>query len=259
MTGVQTCALPISLRAEVDKLRARPVLTVGMAERVISTYVDEFAATDRGRADAWAEVDQARRDHAIGVMKSTIGKLGPVTLPTPDRAAELAREIHRARLARLGQEANAIGIPAIDDIRTALAKLAPATTPSKPADVFAGVSIDELMQIRHDAFYACNCQAGSGRSCCSRAGIAAVLDALRVKLVAPVDPEEVARVLASIDGLIGRCDSAEKIKTGESGSLVPYYMRALDAGETREALVDLRSDVATLAANGIPVTPEAGK
>lgn len=82
-------------KAEADKLRARPVLTVDMVGRVISTYCDEFAATDReGRADVWADVDQGRRDHAIGVMKSTIDKLGPVTLPAQDRAEDLARAVN---------------------------------------------------------------------------------------------------------------------------------------------------------------------
>ena len=133
--------LHAQLRAELAELRARPVLTVDMAERVISTYCDEFAATDReGRTDVWAEVDQARRDHAIGVMKSTIAKLGPVTLPSPDRAEELCRAYHD-RMSIDGKppapawnefsaEARVTRVTAMRLELTAIAKLSPDPAPT---------------------------------------------------------------------------------------------------------------------------------
>lgn len=125
-------------------------------------------------------------------------------------------------------------IAAIDDIRTALAKLAPATTPSKPADVFAGVSFEELVRISADAYVTAADAPG-------RAGVAAVLDALRVKLVAPVDPEEFAR---------DYCNCAAE---GDEGA--PLW-RDMGADAKVEQIGAAR---ATLTAKGIPVTPEAGK
>ena len=290
-------------RAEVDKLRARPVLTVDMAERVISTYCDEFAATDReGRTDVWAEVDQARRDHAIGVMKSTIDKLGAVTLPAQDAAAALWKAIddqivveaekvrdgsgvdwHSAYSGAIGTRAKAeaivraalasLGAPAttppatvatltedrLADVLASLStwrgermpwhsdstrpwasdlmgRLGVITTPSKPADVFAGVSIEELDKVQMTAEVEYAIKVGShsdSTPACRAAGLSAVLDALRVKLVAPVDPDA---VLADVFG-------------------APHWRSF--ANEYRTArCVAMR---ATLEAKGIPVTPEAGK
>ena len=300
----QSCLDAIkALRAEVDKLRARPELTVDMAERVISTYCDEFAATDReGRTDVWAEVDQARRDHAIGVMKSTIDKLGAVTLPAQDAAAALWKAIddqivveaekvrdgsgvdwHSAYSGAIGTRAKAeaivraalasLGAPAttppatvatltedrLADVLASLStwrgermpwhsdstrpwasdlmgRLGVITTPSKPADVFAGVSIEELDKVQMTAEVEYAIKVGShsdSTPACRAAGLSAVLDALRVKLVAPVDPDA---VLADVFG-------------------APHWRSF--ANEYRTArCVAMR---ATLEAKGIPVTPEAGK
>lgn len=99
------------------------------------------------------------------------------------------------------------------------------STPSKPADVFAGVSVEELAV----AFWSAKSgfqQESRSLSNNDRRGITAVLDALRVKLVAPVDPAKVAR--AYYGG--AACDA----------SIVANMRRVL-------------------AASGIPVTPEAGK
>ena len=204
-------------RAEADKLRARPVLTV---ERL---------------AEHMPGCRSCAPDHARGQIAADImAKLGAVTMPLPaqDRAEELCREVQDLNFKAGRAQHQWIGMPTawrdtqIGVARAALASLgAPATPPSKPADVFAGVTVEELRGV-YDAEYAREKLVGSRAVDCDRAAICAVCDALRVKLVAPVDPLAVARMISCI-------------------------------GEPRS------SDVATvrraLEAAGIPVTPEAGK
>ena len=203
-----------ALRAEVDKLRARPVLTV---ERL---------------AEHMPGCRSCAPDHARGQIAADImAKLGAVTLPAQD-AAKAIRGILVACSARfIGRDGRVCLFPHLDGefadqvvgmSVAALASLgAPATTPSKPADAFAGVTVEELAGI-----YAASFGATTAQSPARIGAISAVLAALRVKLVAPVDPLAVARMISCI-------------------------------GEPRPA------DVATvrraLEANGIPVTPEAGK
>ena len=183
-----------ALRAEVDKLRARPVVT---EERL-------------AEATAMGPV----------AVKQVMANLGAVTLPAQDRGKDLATALG--------------GIYSADHIRVVLASLgAPATTPSKPADVFAGVSIDELVRISADAYVTAVDAPG-------RAGITAVLDTIRVKLVAPVDPFDVARDYHD-----------------HGDAPVSHWSTILgDGKQSRRAVRAMR---ATLVAKGIPVTPEAGK
>ena len=188
-----------ALRAEVDKLRARPVLTVGMY--------------------------RARIDSLPGRAEQVVALLGPVTLPAQDRAEELARAVNHGG-----------GWPITTyAMSSALASLgAPATTPSKPDDVFAGVSIEELAGI-----YAASFGATTAQSPARIGAIRAVLDALRVRLVEPVDPIVVATEYHD-----------------HPSSAAPRWMCDDMDGFRADAARAMR---ATLTAKGIPVTPEAGK
>ena len=116
-------------------------------------------------------------------------------------------------------------------------------TPSKPADVFAGVSIEELDKIQMTAEVEHAIKVGShsdSTPACRAAGLSAVLDALRVKLVAPVDPFDVARDYHD-----------------HGDAPVSHWSTILgDGKQSRRAVRAMR---ATLVAKGIPVTPEAGK
>lgn len=102
-----------ALRAEVDKLRARPVLTSGRLAAAILACRD---LTPAGSAPG-------SMDHAAGILRY-LGD-GAVTLPAQDRAEELARAVNHGG-----------GWPITTyAMSSALASLgAPATTPSKPAE-----------------------------------------------------------------------------------------------------------------------------
>lgn len=218
-------------RAKADEtiaeLRARPVLTVERLAEALSTGM-------------------ARRvDPGEVLVTATLAALGPVTLPTPDRAEDVVRmyfdafadmaskDTERRWSCSRWDDVEASRRPRyVAAMSAALAKLPPNPAPSKPADVFAGVSLAELARAFDEA----------GESAPSlgrmRAGIAAVLDALRVKLVAPVDPEAVAG-----DYYNRRCGN------GKAWDMIDSVGRARAGGDMR----------ATLIARGIPVTPEAGK
>lgn len=121
----------------------------------------------------------------------------------------------------------------------------PPTSPPAARPVFAGVSVEELARV----FW---CATGRGYkpeqwetlAPSTQAewikGIRAVLDRLEVSLVAPVDPEEVAR-----DFYI----RLSKL----TGSL---QLSAHTDGDRRDRIETMR---ATLIARGIPVTPERGQ
>lgn len=101
-----------------------------------------------------------------------------------------------------------------------------APTPSKPADVFAGVSEDDLAAALVHAY-------GSAHvSHSDRVALRAILDALRVKLVAPVDPEMIAAEITRPVAAVVRVSEWKAVKAAAR--------TALDS-------------------RGIPVTPEAGK
>lgn len=84
------------LRAEVAELRARPALTVE-------------AAVAAAREADWSS---AERHDAETVVEAILAALGPVTLPSPDRAEELCRKYHNriaiataeSRIASIGAE-----------------------------------------------------------------------------------------------------------------------------------------------------------
>ena len=115
---------------------------------------------------------------------------------------------------------------------------APPTSPPAARPVFAGVSEDELIRL----FYVVGTDGiDHGENCppidsSDRSGIRAVLARLEVSLVAPVDPEAVAR------------------EYGHALGEPPWA--ALDAEVARRRTAAMR---ATLIARGIPVTPEVGK
>lgn len=116
------------------------------------------------------------------------------------------------------------------------------STPTQPVDVFAGIGDADLAAIAR-AKYTTSGHSNPWLDC-----IRAVLDALRVKLVAPVDPEEVAREYYNDIG--SPTPDWTEIESG--GGYLSDRVRSAQ----REATAAMR---ATLAAAGIPVTPEAGK
>ncbi len=119
---------------------------------------------------------------------------------------------------------------------------APTSQPAPP-EVFAGVSEDELIRL----FYVVRMDGiDHGEQCppidsSDRAGIRAVLGRLKTTLVAPVDPEAVARAYHD-------CEA------GPVSSVVPYW-RAM-GGDHALSVTAMR---AALTAAGVPVTPERGK
>ena len=123
------------LRAELAELRARPVLTV----EALAGAVDASIALSRSEGGA-------RK-----VAESIMAKLGPVTLPSPDRAEELIRSIlseRRALMRGLGATlddklSDAWAAEWIDATRTALAKLSPAPA-REAAPTLVAVSDEEL-------------------------------------------------------------------------------------------------------------------
>lgn len=113
--------LHAQLRAEVAELRARPVLTV---EALDNALIAGAAALHGDDGQAWSHKKIAA--HAIAA-------LGPVTLPSPDRAEELADtyldEFHR----KPGHHAtydHAVTMERHAAMRRALAKLSPAPAPT---------------------------------------------------------------------------------------------------------------------------------
>lgn len=233
------------LRAELAELRARPVLTVDLL---------------RGALDAHGHAALARKLFA---------HLGPAPLPSPDRAEELCRAYHEraadmdghmvGRWQYHGPESQAICTEAM---RRALASLgAPPTSPPAAIDAdalyarcendFMGGYTGQLYDaFKHGMWTVCNVLRSTkptsppaarpvfagvseeelaleyARAVDRIPGIRAVLARLEVSLVAPVDPEVVAR------------------RISYNGDPLPEHVAV-----TRRALV----------AEGVPVTPEAGK
>ena len=208
------------LAARVAELEARPVLTAERLAEAMQPSVYGAAA----RAT---------------IAAATIASLGPVTLPAQDAADAIV-----AKMQRYGwwcsQDSGDGRCEA--DMRRALASLgAPPTSPVAARPVFAGVSEEELYRVYADAYGEPAGHVDDRRPIAIRA----VLARLEVSLVAPVDPEAVAR------------DYANNAATGYAPGIdhPPYWLEYTDEQRTKRTAA-MR---ATLIARGIPVTPEAGK
>lgn len=191
---------------------------VAQVERMTSD-----GATWRDRVDA---VEQAR-DMAEAARDAHAAELRAIRdLVAPGNPQGTVADAVRARLDAV-ENAQAFVMRERDDARRAQAETTTAlVTADRP--VFAGVSEDELIRL----FYVVGTDGiDHGEQCppidiSDRNGIRAVLARLEVSLVAPVDPEVVAR------------------RISYNGDPLPEHVAV-----TRRALV----------AEGVPVTPEAGK
>ena len=155
-----------ALTDRVAELEARPVLTVE-------------AAVAAAREADWSS---AERHDAETVVTAVLGALGPVTLPSQDRAEELV-----SAWRGICTDSATCDLDPAERMRRALASLgAPPTSPPAARPVFAGVSEEELA-----LEYA--------RAVDRIPGIRAVLARLEVSLVTPVDPREFALVMIMRD------------------------------------------------------------
>ena len=223
-----------ALTARVAELEARPVLT---AQSLCDALVHARAAGDFLHVPAAVAADVASR----------IVTGGPVTLPAQDRAEDLTQAIHGTPR----EEVNpAMWRGMVERTRSALASLgAPPTSPTAARPVFAGVSASDLDVAYIGGQRECHQRhqrhQGAIRDCCRYAAVRAVLARLEASLVAPVDPEAVAR------------DYANNAATGYAPGIVhpPYWFEYTDEQRTKRTAA-MRT---TLIARGIPVTPEVGK
>jgi len=196
-------------------------------------------------------LDEARLSAALdahghaGLARKVFAHLGPVTLPAQDRAEELCRAYYAAiPNSSFDHFPEAQRPIRVDAMIRALASLgAPPTSP--PAHpVFAGVSEDELIRL----FYVVGTDGiDHGEQCppidsSDRNGIRAVLARLEATLVAPVDPEAVAR-----DYQNAASDAVYEV----GGELFGWDCILNSHRKPRVAAMR-----ATLTAAGIPVTPE---
>lgn len=196
------------------------------AEELIAAYVDAFAAGyeaegNPAHMDRWHEVSEKRRQFAIRTMATTLAKLGaPPTSPPAViemRLCEAGRVVLRpGTLYRFTADD---GCEACRD--------ATATSPPAARPVFAGVSEEELYRVYADAYGEPAGHVDDRRPIAIRA----VLARLKVSLVAPVDPEEVARAI--VNEII--CSGTLSVAAAKS-----HARRAITA-------------------RGIPVTPEVEK
>lgn len=211
-----------ALKARIAELEARPVLTEDALHAAVNAGHGSWVAL-HGITSWPGTIEIARRAFA---------RLGAVTLPAQDRAEELIA----AYVDEYAERYEAAGNPphmdrwsevsavrrklAVDTMTAVLTKIgAPATAPAPaPADVFAGVSEDELIRL----FYVVGTDGVDHGDryeridASERNGIRAVLDALRVKLIAPVDPEEVAKRLRDHAREIGLHPQREPVDYLES-------------------------------------------
>ena len=193
-----------SLTARVAELEARPVLTEGLLRGAL------FACADGASDDE---------------VRAIMDKLGPVTLPAQDAAAAIVAAMQRHGW-WCSQDSGDGRCEA--DMRSALASLgAPPTSPAvAPPEVFAGVSVEDLCSAYNRG---CNDNPADRPRI---NGLRAVLARLEVSLVAPVDPEAVAR----------------------------QALRPIAVSMYSEVVKRSAENVrAHLLAAGIPVTPERGK
>ena len=222
------------LTARVAELEARPVLT----HEILS------AAIKKARKVPPYIARQAADEY--------MPHLGPVTLPAQDRAEELTDAIE-SRLAAIGFSGFGGRIQYTDRIRIveeSLASLgAPPTSPTvapQPAEVFAGVSIDELCSV-YSAAYG---ERPGHRDDRRPDAIRAVLARLEVSLVAPVDPEVVAR----------RYHDHKESPVPEWPYAADHDINSPIGADHEQARLRATAAMrATLTAAGIPVTPEVGK
>lgn len=204
------------LTARMAELEARPVLT----HEILS------AAIKKARKVPPYIARQAADEY--------MPHLGPVALPSPDRAEELV-----SAWRGICTDSATCDLDPAERMRRALASLgAPPTSPTvAPPEVFAGASVEELV-VQYLMAGDPGLDPGVARSMVSgprRAGVAAVLARLEVSLVAPVDPEKFAR-------------NAYNSRRG------PLAWDGVLTAEGRKALADEARHALTAA--GVPVTPE---
>ena len=160
----------------------------------VEAFTEAYIKTKHG-GKAWPG-EEADRRGLTAQFRATFAALGPVALPSPDRAEELCRAYHEraadmdghmvGRWQYHGPESQAICTEAME---RALASLgAPPTSPTvAPPEVFAGASVEELV-VQYLMAGDPGLDPGVARSMVSgprRAGVAAVLARLKVTLVAP--------------------------------------------------------------------------
>ncbi len=219
------------LRAELAELRARPVLTV-------EAFTEAYIKTKHG-GKAWPG-EEADRRGLTAQFRATFAALGPVALPSPDRAEELLRSfdagVESLDVSNLTDDEFEQG--RLASMRAALASLGtPPTSPPAARPLFADVSEEELA-----LEYA--------RAVDRIPGIRAVLARLEVSLVAPVDPEVVARRYH---------DHKESPVPGWPYATDHDINSPIGADHEQARLHATAAMRATLTAAGIPVTPEVGK
>jgi len=169
----------------------------------------------------------------VFLARKVFAHLGPVTLPAQDRAEELV-----SAWRGICTDTATCDLDPAERMRRAIASLgAPPTSPPAARPVFAGVSEEELA-----LEYA--------RAVDRIPGIRAVLARLEVSLVAPVDPEVVAR----------RYHDHKESPVPEWPYAADHYISSPIGADHEQARLRATAAMrATLTAAGIPVTPEVGK
>ena len=216
------------LTARVAELEARPVLT----HEILS------AAIKKARKVPPYIARQAADEY--------MPHLGPVTLPAQDRAEELV-----SAWRGICTDSATCDLDPAERMRRALASLgAPPTSPPAARPVFAWVSEEELDAAFEAAYRAESVKSASGGKDPRRAAIRAVLARLKVSLVAPVDPEVVAR----------RYHDHKESPVPEWPYAADHDINSPIGADHEQARLRATAAMrATLTAAGIPVTPEVGK
>ena len=170
-----------ALTARVAELEARPVLTREALQLAITSK------------------RTTREGPQIGTDATIFAQLtegGPVTLPAQDAATALAKALMAAcgfDAPELMKDEEVMAMRIYQALASLGASPTSPTVAPQPAEVFAGVSIDELCSV-YSAAYG---ERPGHRDDRRPDAIRAVLARLEVSLVAPVDPEAVARDYAN--------------------------------------------------------------
>jgi hypothetical protein len=244
-------------RAEwiMSKLGPATLPTPDRAEELIAAYVDEFATRYEAEGnpphmDRWHEVSADRRRFSIAIMESALAKLTPAppkVEPAPavapgssdawlrvGKAMTMAVDREReAILAEMGG-ANTTG-RALPDSASLWPRQWNAAAKAAAEVVAPGALVAVSDEDLAAAFRAAWNQTVGADTVARLAGIRAVRALLGARLIAPVDPEAVARSITETAGWVTAKD--------------PHGRRAVIGSVVRTALT----------AAGIPVTPEAGK